>query len=47
LDLIRFEFAVRQEKICNTTPMLTAALNPDKLKLLDQVRELMRITMSC
>ena len=47
MDLIRFEFAIRQGKICNTTPMLAAALNPDKLKLLDQVCELMRITMSC
>ena len=39
MDLIRFEFAVRQGKICNTTPMLAAALNLDKLKLFDQVCE--------
>jgi len=26
--------------------MLTPPLNPDKLKLFDQVRELMRITLS-
>ena len=42
MNLIWLEFAVRQGKICNTTPMLASPLNQDKLKLFDQMRELRR-----
>jgi integron integrase len=42
LDLIRLEFAVEQEKIGVTMPILTSPPRPDKPKLLDQVRDVMR-----
>jgi site-specific recombinase XerD len=42
LDLIRLEFAVEREKIGVTMPILTSPPRPDKPKLLDQVRDVMR-----
>lgn len=42
MDLIRLEFAAEQEKIGVTMPILTSPPRPDKPKLLDQVRDVMR-----
>jgi beta-lactamase class C len=42
LDLIRLKFAGEQEKIGATMPILTSPPRPDKPKLLDQVRDVMR-----
>jgi hypothetical protein len=42
LDLIRLEFTVEEEKIGATMPTLTPPPNPDKPKLLDQVRDVTR-----
>jgi integron integrase len=42
LNLIRLEFAVEKKKIDATMPILASRLKPDKPKLLDQVRDVMR-----
>jgi hypothetical protein len=42
LDLIRLEFAVEEEKIGVTMRILASPPKPDKPKLLDQVRDVMR-----
>ena len=41
MDLIRFEFALGEKKIGFTMAILAARPEPDKAKLLDQVRELL------
>jgi integrase len=41
LDLIRLEFALGEKKIGFTMAILAARPEPDKPKLLDQVRELL------
>jgi len=47
LGLIRVEFAVREGKIGGTTPTLAPPLNPDKPKLSESVRDVMRTPRPC
>ena len=47
LGLIGLEFAVQKGKIDGTTAMLAPSLNPDKPKLVEQVRDVMRMVRPC
>ena len=46
IGLIRLELAVQEGKIGGTTRMLAALLDPNKPKLFDQMRDVMRTTRS-